>query len=232
MTTLVPFDHTYILYDPNHAMSLGLAVWSLFPILVLAFLLSWFLLTREIEPCLLAVGQVANDVVSGAFKKLVRYERPLRGRVFKEEGGLLWGMPSSHSQFMAFWATYCALMYVWHSPPKALFNVSHIRGTLEQRIVRLLGLAVLGTTLSFVVASRLYFGYHNIFQVAVGVLLGAFLGASWYVVVCLSRDSGLVNWVLTWPMAEIMLMKDTFSRGSLRAEREAWKRSVTDTTKS
>lgn len=225
-TTLIPFDHTYILYDPESIISLPLAIWSLFPIMVLIFLFSWFLLTREIEPCLLAVGQVINDITSSVFKKLVKYERPLNGRVFKESGGLTWGMPSSHSQFIAFWSTYCTLMYLWHYPPKAVFNLPFNIRKFEKGLVKLLGCSGLVVSVSLVVASRLYFEYHNVNQVIVGLSLGSLLGSLWYLLVCVVRDIGLINWVLHWRIADILLMKDSYGSPStsisLKDERSIW----------
>lgn len=226
-STLIPFDHTYILYHPDNIISLPLAVWSLFPIFVLIFLLSWFLLTREIEPCLLAAGQVINDIVSGVFKKLVKYERPMNGRVFKEDGGLVWGMPSSHSQFMAFWSTYCTLMYLWHNPPQSMFNLPDTIAKFEKKLVKALGLCGVVSCVSLVVASRLYFEYHNINQVIVGLCLGSLLGSLWFTFVCVIRDLGLINWVLHWRVADILLMKDSYSgvsssTRSLKEERSLW----------
>lgn len=224
---LVPFDHTYILYHPEDALSLPLAIWSLFPILILVFLFTWFLLTREIEPCLLAAGQVINDITSGLFKKLVKYERPINGRIFKQDGGLIWGMPSSHSQFMAFWSTYVILTYIYHYPPKCIAKLPFkwCQG-IGRLITKIVCVATVLLCVSFVVASRLYFEYHNYNQVTVGLLLGSLLGSIWYLFVSIIRDIGVLDWVLHWKIADMLLMKDSYGKldvlDDLQTERSKW----------
>ncbi|VEU24238.1 DEKNAAC105413, partial [Brettanomyces naardenensis] len=114
----IPFDHTYIVYDPSRPETLVLALSSIFPILILVFLFSWFLVTREIECCIIAGGQVINDFISTILKDCIQFERPVNGQIFKKEGRLVYGMPSSHSQFVAFFSVYILLKmrYQWPYP--------------------------------------------------------------------------------------------------------------------
>lgn len=217
--TLVPFDHTYILYTPENPLSLPLAASSLLPILILVFLFSWHLLTREIEPCLFAAGHVCNDIISGVFKNMVKYPRPLNGQIFKKGGGLVWGMPSSHSQFMAFWLVYTSLMYIVNNPVRKYRLVEKIGYSLA-------GLCVVGV----VVASRIVFEYHNWCQVIVGLLLGSVLSSAYYSFVCVLREYGVLDCILMAGPFKWWGMKDTFGRGwykTIECEREEWEKAIT-----
>jgi dolichyldiphosphatase len=217
--TLVPFDHTYILYAPgSFVLSLPLAACSLLPILVLVFLFSWHILTRELEPCLFAFGHVCNDIISGIFKKIFKYPRPINGQIFKQDSGLAWGMPSSHSQFMAFWFTYTFFMYIKNNPNKRFSKIEKIIFTIISINVVLL-----------VVASRIIFEYHNWNQINVGLLLGSSLACIYYIIVCVLREYGFFDFLLKINIFKWWKMKDNFGRGNfktLEEERNEWERLV------
>lgn len=219
--TLVPFDHTYILYAPEGIiLSLPIAACSLLPILILVFLFSWHLITREIEPCLLAFGHVCNDIISGIFKKFVKYPRPVNGQIFKKGSGLVWGMPSSHSQFIAFWFTYTVLMYITNYPGGRLGRVEKVAYTA----------VCLGVVL-LVVASRILFEYHNWNQVIVGLLLGSTLSSAYYLAVCVFREYGIFDAILKMKVFKWWGMKDSFGRGTFKTieeERIEWEKVVMD----
>lgn len=215
--TLVPFDHTYILYSPDNAWSLPLAASSLMPILILVFLFSWHMITREIEPCIFAAGHVCNDIISGILKNLVKYPRPINGQIFKKDGGLVWGMPSSHSQFMSFWFVYVFFMYIknW---PKGLNRIEKMVYTIGS-----------GLLVAIVIASRIIFEYHNWNQVIVGLLLGGTLATCYYILVCLLREYGIINVILKHSLFKWWGMKDSFGNGSFKTiqeERKEWEKEV------
>lgn len=218
--TLVPFDHTYILYSPQNVLSLPLAASSLFPILVLVFLFSWHIVTREVEPCIFAAGHVCNDIISGIFKNIVKYPRPIKGQIFKQDGGLVWGMPSSHSQFMSFWLTYTFFTYIQNYPKYHLSRLEKIFYTTA-------GLAVV----ALVVASRIVFEYHNWCQVIVGLVLGNTLASAYYIFICFLREYGVINRLLKSKIMRFWNMKDSFGTGTfftLKEERQNWEKEVFD----
>ncbi|GME70471.1 unnamed protein product [Ambrosiozyma monospora] len=212
-TQLIPFDHTYILFDPNDPFSLPIAIFSILPILILVFLFSWFVTTREIEPCFMALGQTINDIISIIFKKIVKFERPKVGQIFKTDGGLVYGMPSSHSQFVAFFTTYLVLKMCLQWPHR--LSPSALAGSIALVLV----------SFALVVYSRLYFQYHTVAQCVVGCLLGLFLGSGYFLTVSLARDIGIVDWVLSWNIAGCFSMKDSFNSQhypTLEKERQDW----------
>lgn len=217
-STLVPFDHTYILYYPGDPFSLILAASSLLPILILIFLFSWFVITRELEPCLFALGHVCNDIISGIIKNLVKYPRPVRGQIFKKDGGLVWGMPSSHSQFMSFWCIYVILMYIYKWPYRKL--------TCLEKMVYIISTLIV---VMIVVFSRIIFEYHNWNQVIVGLLLGSTLSSAYVTLVTILREYGIFDVFLQLKIFKKLEVKDGFGRGAfktLHEEREEWEKLV------
>lgn len=212
-TDYIPFDHTYIVYDPEDPFTLVLALSSIFPILVLVFLFSWFCVTRELESCIMAAGQVINDVLSTTFKALVKIERPSGGQIFKKDSRLVYGMPSSHAQFVAFFGIYLLLKmrYQW---PYQIHN-----------FVKIISVLALGVFAFLIIYSRLFFEYHNLAQVIVGGLLGTFLGAGYFVAVSLLREYGVTDAILQWRPFAQLYVKDTFNSDKYRLlseERKEW----------
>lgn len=70
--------------------------------------------TREAEVVLMFAGQLACEAVNFALKRLIKEERPSR---IHRTGGKGYGMPSSHAQFVAFWAVAMVLfLLVRHTP--------------------------------------------------------------------------------------------------------------------
>lgn len=69
--------------------------------------------TREAEVVLMFAGQLGCEAVNFALKRLIKEERP--SRIHRTGKG--YGMPSSHAQFVAFWAVAMTLfLLVRHTP--------------------------------------------------------------------------------------------------------------------
>ncbi|CAI4494140.1 CIC_collapsed_G0020790.mRNA.1.CDS.1 [Saccharomyces cerevisiae] len=119
---VIPFDDTYILYDSHDFLSFLSAYFSLMPILVLAFYLSWFIITRELEACIVAFGQLMNEIFNNVIKNIIKQPRPVSfGASFQNDtirSG--YGMPSAHSQFMGFCFTYNSLKIYFLEESKLL----------------------------------------------------------------------------------------------------------------
>lgn len=208
----IPFDDTYVLYDPNDVVSFISVYFSLLPIGVLIFYLSWFIITREIEPVIIAGGQVVNDVVNNIVKNIIKEDRPLMIEGFQQNGLRSgYGMPSAHSQFMGFFATYFMLR-VWLGW-KGLTTSRKILSTI----------ALYGTA-GCVVFSRVYLYYHSLGQVLVGVSLGCFIGASYFVVIGIARAIGFIDFILSWSIVRRLWIKDSVYHAplSLRDEYQLW----------
>ncbi|AMD21834.1 HFL022Wp [Eremothecium sinecaudum] len=215
MENLIPFDDTYVLYDPTDPISYFSCYFSLLPIAILIFYFSWFVTTREVEPAFIAVGHIINDVLNNIAKNVIKEPRPYNFGTFQRDtlrSGF--GMPSAHSQFMGFFAIYLGLR-IWLQ-----------WAGLKYRRKVMASVALVLATLS-VASSRVYLGYHNVSQVSVGVVLGMLLGSNYFICVGFLRNSGISDWILSWPICRWLLIKDStfYSSTTLRDEYEAyWKR--------
>lgn len=192
----VPFDLTYVVYDPKDTFGLLCVHFSLFPIYTMVFYASWFLLTREIEPVIVVAGHLASEIVNKIAKKFLKEPRPEFHKEFGT-GSLTYGMPSAHAQHMGFFAGYFTCII--------LFKITHL--SLNTRYFGCLVLMLASAGVCF---SRVYLLYHTTQQVIVGTLFGAFLGALFFVASSVARDVGLVDWVLSWPFIKVFYIKDSY----------------------
>lgn len=194
----VPFDHTYILYDPRDPVSAVCVHLSLLPIYTMIFYTSWFLLSREIEPVIVVGGHLVGEIINKVVKKLIKQPRPDFHKDFGlGSHSLTYGMPSAHSQFMGFFAAYFICVF--------LFKMDHF--TYAQKLTGICILLGAGVLVAF---SRVYLLYHTAQQVMVGVMFGALLGLIYFGVVSVARDVGLIDWVLSWPMVRYFYIKDSY----------------------
>lgn len=206
---LIPFDDTYILYDARDPLSFVSAYFSLIPIAVLIFELSWFITTREFEACIMAAGQVANEAFNNIIKIIVRQPRPMSfGASFQSDtlrSG--YGMPSAHSQFMGFFCMYTSLRYClrWKDLTKAK---------------RLLGVFTVTLFAFCVCFSRVYLQYHTPEQVLVGFAVGLSTGSTYFFIVGILRELKIIDWVLTWKLAKLLYVKDSCNLSPITLKEE------------
>lgn len=194
----IPYDNTHILYDPSDLVSVVCVHLSLFPVYAMVFYTAWFLITREIEPVVVVGGHLASEIFNKIVKHAVKQPRPDFHKDFgKGSYGLSYGMPSAHSQFMGFFAAYyiCIL----------LFQLNHLSKSSKTA-----GAFILASLTIFVASSRVYLLYHTIPQVLAGVILGVGIGLAYYVATSILRDTGVVDWVLLWPIVKYFYVKDSY----------------------
>ncbi|TPX63817.1 hypothetical protein SpCBS45565_g06357 [Spizellomyces sp. 'palustris'] len=146
------------------------------------------LYTRSPQVLWTAAGGVACSFVAKLLKTVIRQPRPLVviekkvstpsrtspphiiTRIFSSHTH---GMPSSHTQVTAYFATYFTLYYLVpsshnpHPPTKPSTAASGI----------LVGLNVFGLIVAW---SRVYLGKHTVAQVGVGWVVGTVFAAGWY----------------------------------------------------
>lgn len=118
-------------------------------------------------------------------------------------------MPSSHSQFMGYFAAYVAM---------TLYSGRHT-GNKTSRAVR----ATFAILVSAAVcASRVYLAYHTEKQVYIGSSIGLIFGIVWYTVLEPLRRYGVVDLILDHPVARFFYLKDTTKRNVLEDEWKEW----------
>ncbi|KAK2602246.1 hypothetical protein N8I77_008795 [Diaporthe amygdali] len=112
-TPLASLSLTHVYYDPNDNISYLCAWLALVPQALCIVYVTLIWSTREAEVALMFAGQMACEAVNFVLKRLIKEERPMR--IHKTGKG--YGMPSSHAQFVAFWAVAMSLfLLARHSP--------------------------------------------------------------------------------------------------------------------
>ncbi|KAF3348216.1 putative oxidoreductase [Verticillium dahliae VDG2] len=100
---LASLSLTHVYYDPSDPLSLVCAWLALLPQALCVVYATLAFASREAEVALMFAGQLACEAVNFALKRLIKEARPRRIH------GKGYGMPSSHAQFVAFWALYLVL---------------------------------------------------------------------------------------------------------------------------
>jgi dolichyldiphosphatase len=146
---------------------------SLLPVFIAFGLGVAILIRREIGTAVLLLGILADEVFNDVLKTSIAEPRPQRS---SDRG--VWGeygMPSSHAQFMWFFAAYMTLWTLRRLRPRP---TTMCGPALTTAVKWLIVLALCVAALA-VMWSRVYLGYHTVEQVACGAGVGAAAGAAW-----------------------------------------------------
>jgi dolichyldiphosphatase len=120
-----------------------------------------------------------------------------------EMTGKGYGMPSSHSQFVAFFAVSLSLFLLFRHVPST--STSYSPTTFVERVFLSL-CACLGA--GAVASSRVYLNYHTPKQVWVGVGAGVIFAIIWFSFVAYLRQYGWVEWTLDSWIAKALRLRD------------------------
>ncbi|KAF3331732.1 lipid phosphate phosphatase gamma [Carex littledalei] len=161
---------THVRYQRGDPLGLFLAWVSLIPVFIsLGGFVSHFLFRREIQGLCFTLGLLISQFLNELVKSSVQQSRPDTCALLEACDSHGW--PSSHSQYMFFFATYLTLLSLWKKT-----GVGH----WESRFL----LVVLPWPFAVLTMySRVYLGYHTVAQVFAGAALGLVLGAGWYWIV-------------------------------------------------
>lgn len=115
-------------------------------------------------------------------------------------------MPSSHAQFVSFFAVSLTLFLLMrHNPHTPHASSTHIPTSFVERLA--LSVLVVGGAIS-VAQSRIYLNYHTEKQVLVGCAAGAVFAVVWFLFTALLRHYGWVEWGLETKIAQYFRMRD------------------------
>ncbi|KAF3920333.1 Dolichyldiphosphatase [Dactylellina cionopaga] len=188
-TPLASLSLTHVSYDPSDPVSLVAAYLSLIPQALMIVYAVLIFSHRELEIILACAGQLGCEAVNYVLKRLIKEARPT------SKG---YGMPSSHTQFMFFFATYISL---WIALRNKFIPKPH-------KFVLLVALFALATG---VATSRVYLQYHTVKQVLAGVAAGLVIGCGWFVTTYLMKNfaGGIVwNLLLENEVSKMVYVKD------------------------
>ncbi|KAK4749339.1 hypothetical protein SAY87_026788 [Trapa incisa] len=159
---------THVRYQRGDWIGHFLAWVSLVPVFIsLGGFVTHFIFRRELQGIFFALGLLISQFINELIKTSVQEARPETCALLEMCDSHGW--PSSHCQYMFFFAVYFTLL-TWRSRWAAAL-VSWVLAVLTM-------------------LSRVYLGYHSISQVFAGAALGIILGAIWFRIV----NSGLVTY--------------------------------------
>eukprot|EP00937_MAST-01D_sp_MAST-1D-sp2_P005718 g5718.t1 len=164
------FSFTYVTYDDADPLGFVLAGITLTPIFIMVMYATLVLFRRDVHTLAMLAGQLLNEASSVVLKRVVgaptsRWRHLAIRPPLSDKTDAGW--PSSHTQFMFFFATYSALF---------IFR----RVTLEvpaAKPVLCLGLEMLALAVAF---SRVHLHYHTPEQVVAGGVIGVVFGGLWF----------------------------------------------------
>jgi dolichyldiphosphatase len=216
-------DLTHVLYNDESHTSFVLALVTLSPILLMAAYASLVVQTREILIVNMWAGQMACEGLNWVLKSIIQEDRP------DLTLGTGYGFPSSHSQWMGYFASYLILHVLY----RHRFEPSGF-GALVDTLWRLCVYAVLISWAGAVAYSRYSLGYHAPNQVLWGLGIGVIFGTGWYYVTeIFPRQSpgGYVDKVRRWEVDNVVSrwlgVRDgwaVWADGGREAEWQAWNR--------
>lgn len=156
-----------------------MALITLSPIFLLCSYVTIILLRRELTFINALFGQLACEGFNWALKRLIKQPRPT-GHL-----GAGYGMPSSHSQFLGFFAAFFLSHFYLNRPqvvkPRTLINAM-------RRFEHILAMVLIASISILTCYSRHHLHYHTPLQIIVGLSVGvAFGGVYYYFTEYLSR---------------------------------------------
>lgn len=114
-----------------------------------------------------------------------------------------YGMPSSHAQFITFFAVYLSLFLVFRHTPTYAAEYPYCNFLLRTVVTAGLAVAAVGVS-----ASRIYLNYHTPKQVLAGCAAGLVCACGWFMISSLLRNSGWIDWALDLTLARLMRIRD------------------------
>ncbi|KZV91486.1 PAP2-domain-containing protein [Exidia glandulosa HHB12029] len=209
--TRTALELTQVYYHEGSKLSLVLALITLSPILLQASYAALSLYTRELLFFEMWAGQLACEGANWVAKHLIKQPRPA------DSYGSGYGFPSSHSQYMGYFAAFVLLhMTFVYNPPRTqgagafLYIIESLRAPIVS-----IGTLIWAVAVCY---SRLHLTYHTESQVFWGAGLGVFLGIAMYSFAELiprwypsSLPSRLRRILLSHPLAEYFRLRDTWA---------------------
>ncbi|KAH3797871.1 dolichyldiphosphatase 1-like [Dreissena polymorpha] len=159
---------THVQYTKGDFIGFVLAWSSLVPFCLLVAFVTLIVFRRDIHTISYFVGLLLNEAVNWILKHTIREQRPSRdiSVLFTE-----YGMPSSHSQFMYFFATYLVFFLLI----RVYRNYNWMDDLWKYALI--VGGYLCATLVAY---SRVYLGYHTGSQVIWGGVVGLVLGCVWF----------------------------------------------------
>jgi len=205
----VPFELTHVEFIEGDKLGELCALLAQSPIFILVSLTTLFLSRRDLGTAVLIVGLLVSTLLCSTLKGIFKERRPHGERYPSHLVGDEWGMPSNHSQFLAFCATYVSLWCM-------------LGRWMEKRFLARAALTLSSFCFAAcVIASRVYLGYHSVHQVLVGAGVGSLLGSLWFSAAEYLFRPYCFRPLLSLTLAKWLRLKDVGEIDVLSVEHEA-----------
>jgi len=193
----VPLSLTFVEYPKGDIIGKFLAFISLAPFGIGAGFVALILFRRDLHTITFFLGTLCSETVNYGLKYLICEKRPLR----REDVYVEYGMPSSHAQFVSFFATY--IIYF------VFIRLHHMNNnTIIENISKILIISSSMVVAVLVCISRIYLQYHTISQVLWGIIVGFLFATVWFALTSLIFTP-LFPQIVTWKISEILMIRDT-----------------------
>jgi len=192
----IPFALTHVEFPKGDFFGKVLAISSLMPMAIICGFITLILFRRDLHTVTFFIGLLVNEGLNMVLKYTIREARPLSRQVNYTE----FGMPSSHSQLMWYFAAYFiyfTLFRLHGYPGKEGTTNSHKAGII----------ATVTSIAAFVAYSRIYLMYHTFAQVMWGGLVGTVFATFWFLLTEIVFTPKFQE-ICTWPMCEYLLIRD------------------------
>ncbi|KAN0061880.1 hypothetical protein ACQY0O_005874 [Thecaphora frezii] len=162
---------THVRYDPDDPLSKLLSLATLSPIFLLCSYITIILYRRELTFINALLGQLSCEGFNWLLKRLIRQPRPMA------DFGSGYGMPSSHSQFLGFFAAFFLAHFGLNRPPP--MEKKTIVGIMRraEHDAAMAAIAILAAVTCY---SRYHLHYHTPLQIVVGASIGTIYGCVYY----------------------------------------------------
>ncbi|KAF8936012.1 hypothetical protein BGZ58_004678 [Dissophora ornata] len=189
--TLTSLSLTHVQFSQDDILSKLLAYVTLSPLAIVCGYAAIIVTARDMKPAVMFAGQLANEVFNQVLKRLVKQARPT------EYLGDGYGMPSSHAQFMAYFATYTLILM-------------YRRGVAPDAFLPHAVSAAVTIWAALVVYSRVHLYYHTWQQVVAGTITGVVFALVYYLAVNnVLRPLGLFEKIVDHPWARQLHIRDS-----------------------
>ncbi|EPS28590.1 hypothetical protein PDE_03536 [Penicillium oxalicum 114-2] len=196
-TPLASLSFTHVHYNPQDPLSFASAWLALAPQALCVSYATLIWASREVEVIFMFGGQLSCEALNFVLKRIIKEERP------KEMFGKGYGMPSSHAQFMTYFAVYMSLFLAFRHSPSYAGSYPYSDFLLRSALI--VGLCASAVAVS---ASRVYLSYHTPQQVLAGSAAGFLCACGWFVVTGLLRRSGWVDWATEMTLCRLLRVRD------------------------
>ncbi|RGB33524.1 hypothetical protein C1646_625241 [Rhizophagus diaphanus] len=192
---------THVEFNPKDPLSYTYAYITLSPLIILISYVSIIVARRELMMINMFFGQLFCEMLNFGLKKWIKEKRPngintLLIYVYIDKLGSGYGMPSSHAQFISYFATFASIYLITFHNNSRKFPI-------------ILGLIIFSCLVSY---SRVYLIYHTTKQVIVGNIFGLTFAIFWYILLeKIIRPLGIFKIIIESRLARYLYIRDNSS---------------------